>query len=210
MDRDADFPSWRNAGGKAARLVSLAVLLTLLALLGPSRIVEGGGLYQASETKIEIRITGMVSAEQRARIDELLKAFDQQNPRLKIETEDREKEGQEKESKANKYLFFPLTAAMLATVAASTVLAQAWRSTRYRVNLTANVATAIAFGLVATSGVLLILNVELEDSGVDVKFWHVVTGTIFVYLIVFHLANNWRAWLAYLRRVTRWLRPAGP
>jgi len=208
---------------RIAEFLPVALALTLVlasaSLLAlPAGRAASAPPNQPSETRIEIRVAGDLSAAQKAQIGELLKAFEGQNPRLKIEAkaprpkgpEGPGKEKKEKESKADKYLFFPLTAAMLGTVAVSTVLAQGWRRTRYGINLIGNVATAVAFALVAASGVLLILNVELEDSGLDVKFWHVVIGTVFVYLIVFHLVNNWRAWLAYLRRVARWLRLAGP
>jgi len=208
MRTDGAFPSWRHRAARATRLVPLVLLLAPLALLGGTRTALAGGPDQQAETKIEIRISGTISAAQREQIDELMAAFEGQNPRLKIKAEKREREhekGEKEESKAEKYLFFPLTAAMLGIVAALTVLAQGWRKARAGINPIGNVATAAAFGLVAASGFLLIFGVKFKDEGLDLKFWHVVIGTVFVYLILFHVVNNWRAWLAYLRRAIRWV-----
>jgi len=167
------------------------------------------------ETRIEIKVKGEISPAQKAQVEALLKAFEGQEPRLKIETKGppgpppgpRGKE-RERESKAGKYRFFLITGLMLGLVATSALIMETRRRARFSFSLAGNIATILAFALVTLTGFLLIFGYKGERGGFDIKYWHVIAGLVLVYLILFHLVNNWRAWPSYWRRLLRLMRRA--
>ena len=90
-----------------------------------------------------------------------------------------------------------------AFVAASAVIIETRRRARFGFTLLASVAIAAAFFFVAVTAFLLIFGAEKDRFWLEPKYWHVVSGTVFVYLAAFHLIANWRVWPAYVRRLRR-------
>lgn len=167
------------------------------------------------ETRIEIKIEGEINEVQKTKINELLNYFENQNPRLKIDSkilgekpERPEKaEGGEiertkrRESKVEKYHFVPIT------ISALTIIFLLWlfiiikKEKEHGINLANNIFMGLVFLFSAISGVLLIYGYKFQ--GFDLKFWHVIISLILLFAIIFHFTTHWKTWLSYFKKIFR-------
>lgn len=212
---------WRR---RACRFLRLALVLALLvipvlalaALLTVINTARAGAPSQGSsavETKIEIKVEGKLSQAQRAQIAQLMKSFEGQNPRLKIEAKQpapkgpkpRRKES-ERGEKLAKYHFFPFVAATGGGLALATALIFRWPRSRRWLSWLCNLLLATDLALMAFTSLLLVFAIKAKPYGLELKQWHALSGLAFLSLVIFHQVINWRAWTSYFRRGLRWLR----
>jgi magnesium-transporting ATPase (P-type) len=166
------------------------------------------------ETKIEIKIQGKINELQKTKIQSLLKYFEDQNPRLKIdsktleekserfeETRKREGEIKKKENKVQKYHFKPISISASIIIFLLSLLIIIKKEKRHAINLVNNIFMGFIFLFSAISGVLLIYGYKFSDF--DLKFWHVIISVILLFAIIFHFIIHWKIWLSYFKKIFR-------
>jgi len=182
-------------------LGSLVAAAVLTAALTISRFAQD---VRTVETRIEIKVTGELTAAQRQQVGALLAAFEGQSPRLIIEQKvlpEPAGRGEPRKSKAGKYHFFPLSFGLLALVGVATAVVERKRRVKVEVSMVANLLIGSAGVVAALTGVLLIFGFRPKDLGFDVRYWHVVSGVAVTYLLLFHLIVHWQVWVSYARRL---------
>jgi len=158
------------------------------------------------ETRIEIKIDGKIDEIQKAKINDFLEYFKNQNPRLKIKSENKE-EGPEtaknqiekRESKVEKYYFWPITILALIIIFTLWLFTETKKEKRFEIKMLSNIFMGVIFLFVAISGILLIYGYKFQAF--DLKFWHVITSLILVFIIIFHVLLHWNTWLTYLKKI---------
>jgi magnesium-transporting ATPase (P-type) len=180
--------------------------IVLLILIAGILLLLVSGIYAQQhgdiETKIEIKISGKVNETQKAQIDYLLNYFDNQNPRLKIDSKIKggaEKEREKRESKVEKYYFTPITTFALAIIFVLWAVIALKRENKHKINSFNNIFLGLMFLLSGISGILLIYGYEFQDF--DLKFWHVVVSLILLFAIIFHIIMHYGVWKSYFKKV---------
>jgi|GEM_PF-5342954 len=181
-------------------LLSLSILLLFLNIIPIS--AQQNQTY--TETRIEIKVVGELNGLQKAKVDELLNYFENQNPKLKIETKVKgeKPEIEERESKVGKYHFYPLAISALIIIFVLWLFMRIKKEKKYGINLSNNVFMLLLFLFLAFSGVLLIYGYN-KIQAFDLKFWHVIVGLILLFAIIFHLIIHWSTWVSYFRKIFR-------
>ena len=180
------------------------MILVLGILLSSMNVAGYAQQNQNIETKIEIKITGKINATPEAKLYDLLKYFESQNPRLKIHSrtvgEEHEKE-EGRESKVEKYHFIPITIFALTIIFILWLFISFKKEKRRMINTLNNVFLCLIFSLSAASGILLIYGYKFQSF--DLKFWHVITSLILLFGIIFHIMTHLNVWRSYFKKIFR-------
>jgi len=155
----------------------------------------------AEMEKVEIKVEGNVNATARARINAFASEMRAMELKVKWKSEPMfEAEREEKKPKAERFHFYQVSALMLLITGASLAVTRMKRRLRRKVNMLNNILLAFFASISGATGLMSIFNVK-HAFGLEVKFWHVISSEIVVYIILLHFALHWRSYLTYIREL---------
>lgn len=181
--------------------IILPILITAIVLLNIFQVYAQKN--QNVESRIEIKINRSINEIRKIKINDLLSYFENQNPRLKINSKIKRKEPEKekRKSKAKKYHFIPITILASGIIFILWLIIRLKKEKKYGINLTNNVFVLLLFLFLTISGILLIYGYKLQSF--NLKFWHVIIGLILIFAVIFHIIIHWQTWLVYFKKIFR-------
>ena len=180
--------------------IFLFVLLSIVLLLNISPVLAQSNQESGDiESKIEIKIDGGVNESQKAKVQNLLDYFKNQNPRLKIKSENKEKDIEEDnegllggidESSVSIFLILVLAYILIFLVIVK-------KYGKQRANLVNNILMGALAVMAILSGLLMFFHYRFLD--IDLKFWHGIVSIYLALAIIFHIITHWRVWRSYFK-----------
>ncbi len=152
-----------------------------------------------AETKIEIKVSGDINETQKAKVNELLNYFKNQNPHLKIESKIKKEKTEIKRTKIEKYHFIEIFSFGVIVVFILCALFMFKKKERNKIRILTNIVLCLIFLVSSLSGILLIY--EYKFQGLDIKFWHVIVSLFLFFIIIYHIALHWNTWISYFKRL---------